>query len=116
MGKTNNRADVQRTATLERAQRKTELDAVRHMMQTPLGRFMVWRILGETGCNRAIPFQPQAMVLAHDIGVRSMGEWLLEEIREACPEQELVMRQEALTREKRALLDAEQHDDSDNAG
>lgn len=117
MGKTNDRYVVQRNQTLENAQRKSELDAVKHLMQTPLGRAMAWRILDVTGCNRPIKYKPNAMDLAHDVGVRELGDWLLEEIREACPEQELVMRSEYLQRVKRAQLAEQQaNDESDNPG
>jgi hypothetical protein len=104
MGKTNNRESVQASKVREDGQRKTELDAVRQLMSTPPGRFMAWRLLDATGINRRFPYTPNAMNLAHDVGTREMGEWLLEEIREACPELELVMRNEHLQREKRAQL------------
>lgn len=110
--RTDNRGEVERGAKLEKAARRGELDAVRFLMSTPLGRGLAWRQVQVTGCDRAIPFRPNAMDLAHDVGVRAMGEWLLAEVRAACPEQEMVMRSEAIQRDKRAELEEESQDDS----
>lgn len=110
MAKTNDRAAVQLGATLEKAQRKAELDSVRFLMSTPLGRSLAHRLLDACGIDRRTPFQPNAMVLAHDHGTQELGYFLLDEIREACPELELVMRKESLVRAKRADLTQEVED------
>lgn len=110
MAKTNDRTAVQNAATNERAQRKAELDSVRFLMSTPLGRSLAARLLDACGVDRRTPFQPNAMVLAHDHGTQEMGYYLLDEIREACPEAELVMRKESLVRAQRADLNQEVED------
>jgi hypothetical protein len=75
-------------------------------MSEPVGRALAWRYLQMTAADRAVPFSPNAMQLAHDNGVQKAGHWLLEEIRAACPELEPKMRIEAAEREKR-LTDEE---------
>ena len=107
MAKTNDRKAVQNAASRENADRRAELDSVRFLMSTPLGRSLAARLLDQCGIDRRTPFQPNAMVLAHDHGVQELGYFLQEEIREACPELELVMRQESLVRAKRADLTEE---------
>lgn len=115
MGRTNDRQKVQNAATLEKAARKGELDAIRYVMQNPVGRAFAARVLEVTGSDRPSVFQPNAMVLAHDHGVREMGDWLLAEIRAACPEQELVMRHEIAARALRAdMAEDLENDDSNN--
>lgn len=116
MARTNDRRAVQSTATLENAARKAELDAVRFLMSTPLGRSLMARIMVQTGVDRASVFTPNAMNLAHDFGVRALGDWMLAEVREACPELELVMRHESLQRAKRADLTEEAQNDERTNG
>lgn len=108
--KTDNRKTLQNLGAQEKAQRKTELDAVRLLMSTPLGRFLAWRLMDACGVDRRAPFQPNAMQLAHDHGASAMGYFLLSEIREACPELELVMRHETQQRELRTELAVEAED------
>lgn len=113
MPRTHDRSAVQRSATLEKGARRGELDAVRFLMHDPRGRAFVARLLELTGCERLTPFQPNAMTLAHDVGVRNLGLWLLEEVRAACPDQELVMRGEMQAREARAQMTQEAEDGND---
>jgi hypothetical protein len=103
----NDRRNVEQAGRREKGERKGELEQVRYLMASALGRSLVHRILDFTGADRALPFVPNAMNLAHDTGVQSVGHYLLAEVREACPEQELVMRQEAAQRSKRANLQEE---------
>lgn len=114
MANLNDRRQVEAAGRREKGIRKGELEQVRFLMSEPIGRALAWRLLEQTGADRALPFVPNAMNLAHDTGVQSMGYFLLAEVREACPEQELVMRREAATRAQRAQdqeeLDNEQRD------
>lgn len=110
------RSAVQRSSARERAQRKGEIEEVRALMRDPIGRRLAARILRLTGVDDPGHFNANAMALARDHGVRSLGYWLLGEIREACPEQELVMRKESLTLAQRAELQDEVDDaDRNNA-
>lgn len=106
--KTHNRHAQERAASVEKGIRKGELAGVRYLMQDAVGRALAWRYLQVTGADRAVPFSPNAMQIAHDAGVQEAGHWLLAEIREACPEQESVMRKEARGRDERLTLAEEQ--------
>lgn len=114
MANANDRRDVEQAGRREKGARKGELEQVRFIMGDPLGRAWVHRFLDLSGADRAPAFSANAMNLARDVGVQSVGFMLLNEIREACPEQELVMRREAASRAKRAQvqeeLDNEQRD------
>lgn len=114
MANLNDRRQVEAAGRREKGVRKGELEQVRFLMSTELGRALVFRLLDHTGADRALPFVPNAMNLAHDTGVQSVGHYLLAEVRAACPEQELVMRREAAHRAQRAEiqeeLDNEQRD------
>lgn len=112
MAKTNDRQALQHTRTREKADRRFELDGVRFLMSEPVGRALVHRMLVQTGVDRAIPFQPNAMVLSHDVGLQSLGHWLLAEVRAACPELELAMRREYVAREQRSELEEEASNDN----
>lgn len=105
-----NRRKVEAASRQERAARAAELQAVSNVMATPPGRAFVHRLLTMTGAERELPFSPNAMTLARDAGTQSVGYWLLAEIRQACPEQELVMRREAALLAQRA----EMQEDADN--
>ena len=112
---TNDRRAVQNARTREKEQRAQELEDVRFLMESPAGRRLAARILELTGCERLTPFTPNAMSLANDLGVQRTGFWLLGEIRAACPQLELVMRQETLKAAERAAMreeaDEHEHDD-----
>jgi hypothetical protein len=114
MAHAGDRPSVQRAATRERAARKSELDQIRFLMREPIGRRLAQRLLDATGADRQPTFSPNAMTLAHDHGVRELGFFLLSEIREACPEQELVMRQETISLARRADLQDEVDDANRN--
>jgi hypothetical protein len=106
-----NRKAVEAANRREKGARNSELEDVRHLMSTPRGRSLTHRLLTVSGCDRALPFNANAMSLSHDVGVQQMGFFLLSEIREACPEQELVMRREAAILAQRAALQDEVDDD-----
>lgn len=105
------RRRVQDAARYEKAQVRTEIEQVRLLMSDPRLRAFVKRFLDMTGVDKAPAFSPNAMVLAHDTGVQSIGHWLLAQVRAACPEQELVMRQEAAALAQRAELQESADDD-----
>ena len=107
MANAGDRGAVQRASQREKAARRTELEQVRALMREPWGRRLMARVLQMTGVDGEGPFSANAMALARDHGVRSLGYFLLHEIRAACPEQELVMRQETLTLAQRADLEEE---------
>lgn len=106
-----NRKQLDARARQDKAARAAELGDVRMMMSDPRGRAFAYRMLTYTGVEGLLKFQSNAMSLAHDVGVHSVGRWLLDEIREACPEQELIMRREAAIVAQRA----EMQEEADNA-
>jgi hypothetical protein len=112
VAKTTDRQALQNARTREKADRRWELDGVRHLMSEPVGRALVQRLLEKTGVDRPIPFQPNAMVLAHDVGLQALGHWMLAEVRAACPELELAMRREYVAREQRSELEDEASNDN----
>lgn len=109
------RRKVEAAARDEKAQARAELEQVRLMMSDVRLRALVKRLLDMTGVDTAPPFSPNAMVLAQQNGVQSVGHWLLAQIRRACPEQELVMRQEAAALAQRAELQetSDEHEQRD---
>ncbi len=113
MAKTNRQGDVDKGAKREKYLRANELAAVRAVMGSPAGRAWAWRIIERSGANDGVAFTPNAMVLAEQVGIQSLGHAILAEIRLACPETELVMRREAADRLARleAELENEAPDD-----
>lgn len=114
MANAGDRRQVEQASRREKGARRAELDGIRFLMSEPLGRALAHRVLATTGTEGVVAFSPNAMALSRDVGVQSVGFWLLAEIREACPEQELIMRREAAARAQRAEsqeeLDDEQRD------
>lgn len=113
MANANDRRQVQDTARREKGARKGELESVRYLMAAPIGRALAARLLEHTGTEGVVPFSNNAMSLSRDVGVQSVGFWLLAEIRAACPEQELIMRREAAERAERAAMQEELDDGRD---
>jgi len=95
MANASDRKQIEAANRREKGARMAELADVKHVMSEPRGRAVVARLLERTGTDAPTPFSSNAMTLARDVGVKSVGEWLLLEVRAACPEQELVMRREA---------------------
>jgi hypothetical protein len=108
------RRKVEAANRREKGARRSETQDVIHVMSEVRGRSLMHRILEKTGCNAPLPFSPNAMNLARDVGVHSVGEWLLAEIRAACPQQEFLMRKEAATVAERIDIQ-EQADDDRNS-
>lgn len=111
MGSTNDRRAVEQASRREKGARRGEIESVRFVMSEPVGRALVWRIVERTNADRPLPFSTNAMSLSRDAGVQSVGFWLLGEVREACPEQEVVMRREAALRAERQTMAEEIEDD-----
>lgn len=111
MGSTNNRRDVEQAGRREKGARRGELESVRFLMSEPVGRALAWRLIQRTAADSPLPFSTNAMSLSRDAGVQSVGFWLLGEIREACPEQEVVMRREAALRAERQTMAEDIEDD-----
>ena len=107
MGSASDRKKVEQAGRRERGARVAELDGVRYLMGSPVGRALVARLLDVTGTEKAPPFSANAMTMARDVGVQSVGYLLLAEIRQACPEQELIMRREAALLAQRADMQEE---------
>jgi hypothetical protein len=107
MSNANDRRQVEAATRREKGLRTTELDEVRWLMSEPLGRALAYRVLERTGAEAVVPFTANAMNLARDVGVQSVGFWLLGEIRAGCPEKETIMRLEAADRARRADLQDE---------
>lgn len=104
MANAGDRRKVQDAARYEKAAKRTEVEQVRLLMSDIRLRAFVKRFLDMTGVDVAPPFNPNAMVMAQQNGVQSVGHWLLAQVREACPELELLMRQEAAALAQRAEL------------
>ncbi len=111
MAKTNAQRDVDKAARRDKGRYASQLSETRVVMGTPQGRAWVWRLLEVTDVNQGVAFTPNAMELSRVVGVQSVGNAVLAEIRVACPEQEIVMRQEAAHRAAREALENEAPDD-----
>ena len=105
------RKQVDQAARREKGARHGELADLRSVMEQPRGRSLIYRLLAETGAEGVLAFSPNAMTLARDVGVQSIGHWLLSEVREACPELELTMRREAAILAQRADMQEELNDE-----
>lgn len=71
---------------------------MKHILSTPEGRWLIWRLLEKTYLFRSItssdPYWTAAMS-----GKRDVGLWLMSEIMFHCPEIYVLMQQEAYGRE-----------------
>jgi hypothetical protein len=115
MANASNRRAIEQAARQEKGKRASELREVQYLMMDPRGRSLAHRLMNEwTGADSPLPWSSNAMTLARDSGVQSVGFRLLQEIRAACPEQELVMRREAATLAQRAEMSEDVPDDDES--
>lgn len=114
-----NRMDPTEARRREKAaQQSAKLDArmlhedVNALMRQPAMRRVLNRYFAFSGVD-ASPFSPNAMTQSYAIGKREGGEWWLALIRDHCPEQEVVMRNEARNAARVAAMDTEEETDDD---
>lgn len=78
----------------ERLRAKQFEGDLRAIMKQPAMRRVLSQFLAHTGID-ASPFNTNGMAMGRSVGLQDAGRWWLDRIREACPEQEVVMRNEA---------------------
>lgn len=84
-------ADLQRAA--DRFAEESDDQAFEWLMKGPKGRRFIFGLLGRTGVFGS-SFSTNAMTMAHNEGQRSVGCWLLGEIKRLCPRDYAQMMQE----------------------
>jgi len=77
----------------ERNVRKTEIADIRWLMSSPRGRRIMWRLLRMSRTFQ-ISFNTNALQMAFNEGTRNLGNQLLEEVMEFCPDVFPVMQRE----------------------
>lgn len=95
---------MQASGEREQIDLRTAIADLQAIMATPRGRSFVMRLLRNTRCDDVPMYVSNAMDLARDNGMRTIGLALLADIREHCPDQEFVMRSEQVERDRRAAL------------
>lgn len=80
--------------------RETELEELKHILSTPGGRWLIWRILEKCGIYQTITNVSNPYDMAHRAGMRDLGIWVLNEILEADPNSYTNIRNEAQKREQ----------------
>lgn len=96
--------------------RDLEISDLRWVLSAPQGRRFYWRVMGMAGVY-SDTLQTEPVMLGRFLGRRSLGQELLGEVLEECPDAYLQMQREAMTAEKnekteQASIDKE---DTDNA-
>ena len=83
-------ADKQETEARKRLIREVEIADVKWLMSSKRGRRIMWRLLDLSGPFR-LSFDPNAMKMAFNEGNRNLGNQLLNEVMNLCPEMYPVM-------------------------
>lgn len=104
MANAGSRRSVKAASEREQIDMRTAIADLQAIMSTPRGRSFVMRLLLSTRVDDVPMYVSNAMDLARDNGMRTIGLALLSDIREHCPEQEFVMRSEQVERDRRAAL------------
>lgn len=76
---------VRAAETRDEFNRRQEVDDMRAVMSTPVGRRFVWRFL-ERGKPFVSPFQANSLVMAHACGLGDQARTLWAELFANCPE------------------------------
>jgi hypothetical protein len=74
-------------------EREVELLTIRNLMRNESGRDFMWRCLQQS-CIFSNVFDKDPMTHAHRAGAREQGLWLDREIKEAAPDEYLMMLRE----------------------
>lgn len=82
----------------EKNVRNNELNEIRTVLDSPVGRKFLWRALKRCGVYQS-SYHPSGSQVYFNEGRREVGLWLLAEITEANPDAYLVMIKEAKGRE-----------------
>jgi hypothetical protein len=77
----------------DRNARKVEIADIKWLMSSPRGRRIVWRLL-KMARTFQISFNTNAMQMAFNEGNRNLGNQLLDEVMELCPDVFPVMQKE----------------------
>lgn len=93
-----------------RLQEKQFRADVQEAMANPAMRRLVWRFLDDSNAEVSV-FNPDAQAMAFNAGWQDAGRWWLEAMRNHCPEQEVVMRNEARRQAREGATD----EDSDGS-
>lgn len=83
-------AATRKTDDARRLQRQIEEDDFKELMQHPWGRRLMWRLLGMTGVYRN-PFVGSREATDFRCGEQNIGQMLMADIHELCPEMYHVM-------------------------
>lgn len=75
--------------------RELELLAIRNTMKTEIGRDFMWRML-QHSCVFETIFNIDPLLHSFNAGLRSMGLWIEQEIKEATPDNYIKMIKEHL--------------------
>jgi hypothetical protein len=78
-------ADKREEDARKRVARQQEIGDLKWLMSSPRGRRFVWRLLDLSGPFR-LSFDTNAMKMAFQEGNRNMGNQLLNEVMNLCPE------------------------------
>ena len=92
-----NPAQVEEARKREREERRQQLQDVQLLLETPVGRRIVWRILSQCGIFTD-GWDPSARI-HFNAGKRNVGLWLLDEVMAANDEAYLLMQREAKAKE-----------------
>ena len=84
----------------QRNARKTEIADLKWLMSSPRGRRLMWRLLAMARTFQ-LSFNTNAMQMAFNEGNRNLGNQLLAEVMDLCPELFPVMQKEQQQDEKR---------------
>lgn len=92
------RKDIRRAEKAARTAEVLRHDHIRHAMSTPLGRAWFWTLL--KACHIfETSWAPEPLTIAFREGERNIGLLIVADIFAACPEQYLLMTQEANAKE-----------------
>jgi hypothetical protein len=85
--------DKREAAAKQRAARKAEAGDIKWLMSSKQGRRLMWRMLRDARVFQ-LSFNTNAMQMAFNEGMRSVGNLLLDEVMTLCPDQFSVMEKE----------------------
>lgn len=85
---------VGKATRTEQFQRDEELADLKHVIGTPMGRRVIWRLLSRAGAFRST-YDDHASRMAYNAGQQDVGHFILAEVSEADPEAWMLMQIEA---------------------
>lgn len=97
VGNASDEEAVEEARRLEREEHRLQRQDMNLLLETPVGRRVVWRILGQCGIFTD-GWDPSARI-HFNAGKRNVGLWLLDEVMAANDEAFLLMQREAKRKE-----------------